>query len=277
LNKEQKAAVVEEMTDRLKGAEAIFAVDYRGISVPQAAELRTRLAEADAVFSVIKNRLAKRALAEAGTEDLEPLLTGPTALTLIHGDPVIAAKAISTFGREHQILEYKGGIMDGAPLDSEGFQAIARLPGLDVLHGQLVGVTASPLTGLAGGLGAMMSGVAIALGQIQEQGLVGGAEETAPQETDEEAEPPAETEADEQESTEAAATEQTGADPDAPGGEGETTETEQEDADPAAPGGEAEEAAGNDTEQEDATPDAPGGEAEEASGSNPDDDAEEDR
>jgi large subunit ribosomal protein L10 len=174
MKREQKTAVVEEIASRLGEAEAIFAIDYRGISVPQAAELRSRLAEAEAVFSVVKNRLAKRAAEQAGTQGLDDLLVGPTALALIKGDPVTAAKALSTFSREHQVLSYKGGIMDGAPLDADGFNAIARLPALDVLHGQLVGVTASPLTGLARGLGSMVSGLALALGQVREQGLVEG-------------------------------------------------------------------------------------------------------
>lgn len=189
MDREQKQAAVAELTDDLKGAEAIFAIDYRGISVTQAAALRGSLAEADAAFKVVKNRLAKLAVAEAGTEGVGELLVGPTALTLIRGDAVVAAKAISDFSKEHEVLAYKGGVMDGAPLDSDGFAAIARLPGLDVLHGQLVGLTASPLTGLATGLGALLSGLAVALGQIAEQGLVGG--DPAPDEQPAEAEQPA--------------------------------------------------------------------------------------
>ena len=185
MDREQKAAAIAELTDDLKGAEAIFAVDYRGISVTQASDLRRQLAEADAAFKVVKNRLAKRAVAEAGTEGIDELLVGPTALTLIRGDAVIAAKAISTFTREHEVLEYKGGFMDGEALDADGFQAIARLPGLDVLHGQLVGIAASPLTGLVRGLSSMVSGLAVALGQIAEQGLVGG--DAAPEEASAEA------------------------------------------------------------------------------------------
>ena len=185
MNKEEKAAAVEEIAEGLNGAEAIFAVDYRGISVPQAAELRQKLAEADAVFSVVKNRLAKRAAEQSGTEGLDDLFVGPTALTLIKGDPVTAAKAISDFSREHDILAYKGGIMDGAALDPDGFNAIARLPGLDVLHGQLVGMTASPLTGLVAGMSNLISGLGRQLAQIAEQGLVSGeapAEEPAAEE-----------------------------------------------------------------------------------------------
>jgi large subunit ribosomal protein L10 len=186
MDRDQKAAQVEEMTAKLGDAEAIFAVDYRGISVPQAAELRARLAEADATFRIVKNRLAKLAADSAGTEGLVELLEGPTALTFVKGDPVTAAKALATFGREHKLLEFKGGLMEGAALAPEQFQAIARLPGLDVLHGQLVGVAASPITGLARGLGAMLSGLAIGLGQIQEKGLVAGDAEPQPEEEAEE-------------------------------------------------------------------------------------------
>src|SRR5919204_3288798 len=118
MNKEEKTAVVDELAERLGDASAIFAVDYRGISVPEAAQLRARLAEADATFRVVKNRLAKRAAERAGAGDLEPLLEGPTALTLVDGDAVLAAKALATFSRANAVLAYKGGILDGRPLDA---------------------------------------------------------------------------------------------------------------------------------------------------------------
>lgn len=204
MNKEEKAAAVAELSDRLREAEAIFAIDYRGISVTGAAELRSRLGEADTMFKVVKNRLAKRAVADAGAEAIDELLVGPTALALVRGDAVIAAKAISSFARAHQVLEFKGGIMDGEPLDADRFAAIARLPALDVLHGQLVGIAASPITGLARGLGSMLSGLAVALGQIAEQGLVSGEDKAEESETAEPAaaeaaeEPQVEVEAEEQ-------------------------------------------------------------------------------
>ena len=181
MDREQKEQVVEEIKARLDEADAIFAIDYRGISVPQAAELRGKLREADASFNIVKNRLAKRAAEKAGREGLDELLDGPTALTYVSGDVVTAAKAISTFNREHDLLAFKGGFMDGEPVDEDRFKALSRLPALDVMHGQLVGMTAAPLTGLVRGLGSMISGLAVALGQIQEQGLVGG-DEPAPAE-----------------------------------------------------------------------------------------------
>jgi large subunit ribosomal protein L10 len=236
MNKEQKAAAVEEIAERLGEADAIFAVDYRGISVPEAAELRASLREADATFRVVKNRLAKRAAEMAGTTELQELFDGPIALTFVKGDAVVAAKAIFTFARQHNVLEYRGGLMDGEVLALEQFQAIARLPGLDVLHGQLVGVTASPLTGLTRGLASMLSGLAVAMGEIAEKGLVGGEEPAAQEE-----EPASET----------------GAEP----------ATDQADADPDAPRREVEEAAGSDSTESEETPEESDAEGEGSEGS----------
>jgi large subunit ribosomal protein L10 len=174
MNREQKSATIDEIAGQIEAAEAIFAVDYRGISVPQAAELRAKLREADTSFRVVKNRLTKLAAEKTGEERLAELLEGPTALAFVRGDTAQAAKAISTFSREHEVLTFKGGFMDGLTLDEEKFKAIARLPAREVLNGQLAGVIASPLTGLVRGLGSMIQGLALQLGQIAEKGLVSG-------------------------------------------------------------------------------------------------------
>src|SRR4051794_40438940 len=166
MNREQKAAAIAEIAENIKEADAVFAVDYRGISVPQAAELRAKLREADTRFRVVKNTLTERAADEAGTDALKPLLEGPTALTFVRGDAAMAAKAIATFNRETQLLAFKGGLLDGDVLDAEQILAISRLPAREVLYGQLVGMVAAPITGLARGLNALLSGVAIALNEV---------------------------------------------------------------------------------------------------------------
>jgi large subunit ribosomal protein L10 len=194
MNKEQKTAVVDEVAAQIEGAEAVLAVDYRGISVPQAAELRQKLNEAGARFRIVKNTLTMRAAEKAGAAELKELLEGPTAFAFVapeSGDVALAAKALSQFRREYEILEFKGGRMNGEPLTIEQLQALARLPARDVLSGQLVGVLASPVTGLVRGLNQLVAGLAMQLGQIAEQGLVGGeapAAEDTPQETEQEAE-----------------------------------------------------------------------------------------
>jgi len=169
MNRDEKAQAIEEIAAQIEGAEAIFAVDYKGISVPQAAELRGKLREAGASFRIVKNRLTKRAAEQAGEDRLADLLRGPTALTFVRGDTAQAAKAIETFGREHEVLAFKGGFMDDLSLDQEKFKSIARLPAREVLDGQLAGVVASPLTGLVRGLGSMVGGLAIQLQQLQTQ------------------------------------------------------------------------------------------------------------
>ncbi|HEY6637039.1 MAG TPA: 50S ribosomal protein L10 [Solirubrobacterales bacterium] len=174
MDREQKTAVVKELADELKDAQAIFAVDYRGISVPQAAQLRSGLLDADARFRIVKNRLTLRAADQAGTESLKEYLEGPTALTFVKGDAAMAAKTIYRLGSEWELLSYKGGLMDGEALDPDSFVAIARLPGRDQLNAQFAGIVASPLTGLARGLGSMIQGLALQLSQIAEQGLVTG-------------------------------------------------------------------------------------------------------
>ena len=174
MNREEKSATIQEIAAQIEASEAIFAVDYRGISVPQAAELRGKLREADASFRIVKNRLTKLAAEKAGEERLAELLQGPTALTFVRGDTAQAAKAITTFNKEHDVLTYKGGFMEATSLDEAAFKSIAKLPTRDVLNGQLAGVVASPLTGLVRGLGSMIQGLALQLGQIAEQGLVTG-------------------------------------------------------------------------------------------------------
>jgi large subunit ribosomal protein L10 len=185
MNREEKSAAIQEIAAQIEESEAIFAVDYRGISVPQAAELRSKLREADASFRIVKNRLTKIAADQVGEERLPELLQGPTALTFVRGDTAQAAKAITTFNKEHDVLTYKGGFMDATSLDETAFKSIAKLPSREVLNGQLAGVVASPLTGLVRGLGSMIQGLALQLGQIAEKGLVTGeapAAEEAPAE-----------------------------------------------------------------------------------------------
>lgn len=169
MNREQKGAVIAEIAADIQSAEAIFAVDYRGISVPQAAELRSKLREADATFKVVKNSLTERAADEVGRAELKELLVGPTALTFVRGDAAVAAKAISDYARATQLLPFKGGTLGAESLDASQIAAISRLPSREVLYGQLVGVVASPVSGLVRTLGALVGGLAVALGQVREK------------------------------------------------------------------------------------------------------------
>lgn len=206
MNREQKAAVIDEIAVQITESAAVFAIDYRGITVVQAAELRGKLREADASLRVVKNTLTERAADKAGVEALKELLEGPTALTFVRGDAATAAKAMADYARATNLLPFKGGIMDGQPLAAEQISAIAKLPSRDVLNAQFVNIVASPLTGLVTSLSNLISGLARQLSQVVEKKESGeipageapaaaapAAEPEAAPETDAPAEPVADT------------------------------------------------------------------------------------
>src|ERR1700694_736013 len=113
MNRDQKAVAIAEIAAQIDESNAIFAVDYRGISVAQAAELRSNLREADALFKVVKNSLTERAADQVGAEALKDYLSGPTALTFVRGDIAVAAKGLAAYPRATQLLPVKGGPLDG--------------------------------------------------------------------------------------------------------------------------------------------------------------------
>ena len=170
MNREQKTAAVAEIADQISESEAVFAVDYRGITVAQVAELRGKLRESESTFRVVKNTLTERAADNADAAVLKEHLVGPTALTFVRGDAAAAAKVIADFQKESggELLPFKGGLMNGASLDAAQITAISKLPSREVLMGQLVGMIASPITGLARGMNGMLSGLAVALGGVLE-------------------------------------------------------------------------------------------------------------
>ena len=166
MNRDQKAVAIAEIASNIDESEAIFAVDYRGITVAQVAELRAKLRESDATFKVVKNSLTERAADQVGAESLKDFLAGPTALTFVRGDIATAAKVVADYARTTQLLPFKGGLMEGAPLDVEQIRSLSRLPSREVLYGQLVGIVASPIGGLVRTLNALLGGLAVALGQV---------------------------------------------------------------------------------------------------------------
>jgi large subunit ribosomal protein L10 len=169
MNRDQKAVAIAEIAENIDQSEAIFAVDYRGITVAQVAELRAKLRDADATFKVVKNSLTERAADQVGAEALKDFLAGPTALTFVRGDAATAAKTLADYAKATQLLPFKGGIMEGAALDVDQIRSLSRLPSREVLYGQLVGLVASPISGLVRSLGGLIGGLAVALGQVQEK------------------------------------------------------------------------------------------------------------
>ncbi|MCC6829836.1 MAG: 50S ribosomal protein L10 [Thermoleophilia bacterium] len=169
MNRDQKAAAIAEIEQKLGSTDTVLAADFRGLTVQQISDLRGALREAEAELSVVKNTLARRAANSTGREALLPYLTGPSGLVWVNGDPAVAAKALSQFASKHQALELKGGMLEGRDLPVESLTRLASLPSREQLIAQLAGGVAAPLRGLAGGLNALIAGLARSLAAVHDQ------------------------------------------------------------------------------------------------------------
>jgi large subunit ribosomal protein L10 len=150
--KAEKERIVEELTERLKSTPTLFVADYRGLSVTEIDELRTKVLEHGARFTVVKNTLTKRAAEAAGADALLALLDGPTAIAFIEadGDLVAVAKALADSARTTRVLAIRGGILDGNPISEDDVKNLATLPPVDVLRGQVIGAITAPLMTVVG-------------------------------------------------------------------------------------------------------------------------------
>jgi large subunit ribosomal protein L10 len=150
VKKEDKERAVADLTERLKDTETLLVADYRGLTMPQIDELRTKLLEHGARFAVVKNTLTRRAAEAAGVDALLALLEGPTAIAFLesNGDPVAVAKALVDAARDTRVLALRGGMLEGRPVEPEEIESLAKLPPADVLRAQVLGAIAAPLTGI---------------------------------------------------------------------------------------------------------------------------------
>jgi len=186
--KEQKERVVEQLAQRLRDSETLMVADYRGLTMPEIDELRSRLLEAGARFTVVKNTLTRRAVEAAGKEDVLELIDGPTAIAFLEseGDPVAVAKVLSETARANDVLVIRGGVFEGAVVGDAEIKRLATLPPADVLRAQLVGAVAAPLTTVVGLFTAplrdLVGVIDARIRQLEEQG------ETVPEEPQAEAE-----------------------------------------------------------------------------------------
>jgi large subunit ribosomal protein L10 len=193
VKKEDKEKVVSELTERLKASETLLVADYRGLTMPQIDALRSRLIESGASFTVVKNRLTRRAAEAAGADALLTLLEGPSAIAFLEadGDMVAAAKALADSAKESRVLEIRGGVLQGRTMSAAEVEALATLPPLDMLRGQVLGAIIAPITALAGLVNAPLQNLVGLIDARIEQ--LGGAEAApAAEEPAKEEEPAAE-------------------------------------------------------------------------------------
>jgi large subunit ribosomal protein L10 len=182
MHKDVKERVVAELVERLRTTQTLIVTDYRGMTMKEIDDLRTRLLEHGARYQVVKNTLTRRAAEAAGADALLALLEGPSAIAFIQseGDPVAVAKALADAARTTRILAVRGGLLDGRPIGEEDVRNLATVPPREVLQSQLVGALQGPLAMVVGLFAAPLRDVVSILDQRIEQ--LGGADAAAPAE-----------------------------------------------------------------------------------------------
>jgi len=220
----EKERVVEQLAERLRSTETLMVADYRGLTMPEIDELRTRLLEAGARFTVVKNTLTKRAAEEAGTTEVLELIDGPTAIAFLEadGDPVAVAKVLNEVARANDVLVIRGGMLEGTVVGDAEIKRLATLPPAEVLRAQLAGAVFAPLTTVVGLFTAplrdLVGVIDARIRQLEEQG-----------ETEPEPEPEAEAEATQEEpQAEAPAEEATEEQSEEPSAEAEQASADEE-------------------------------------------------
>jgi large subunit ribosomal protein L10 len=197
VKKDEKERVVAELTERLRTTETLLVADYRGLTMPQIDDLRSKLIEHGARFTVVKNTLTRRAAQAVGSDTLLALLEGPTAIAFLEsdGDPVAVAKALVDAARETRVLEVRGGLLEGRPIEAAEIESLAKLPPLDALRSQVLAAVIGPVTGIVALFTAPLQDlyglIDARIEQLQEQGDTSGA---AAPEAEATAEPEAEIE-----------------------------------------------------------------------------------
>ena len=199
--RQDKERIVAELAERLRNSQNLLVADYRGLTMSEIDELRTKLLESGVRFSVVKNTLTRRAAEEAGINQLLELIEGPTAIAFIdaEGDPAAAAKILADTARAHDVLVIRGGLLEGDAVGDVEIQRLATLPPADVLRAQLAGAVVAPLTTVVGLFTAplrdLVGVIDARIEQLREQGDTAeqAAEPKAEAETPQEEEPSEET------------------------------------------------------------------------------------
>lgn len=171
MHRPQKEQAVTGLTDRLQRTVAAVVVEFRGLNVEQATQLRRRLGEQGVEFKVIKNTLLSRAAKEVGVEGLDELLKGPNAIAFSYSDPVVAARSIQEYVRTNRGTEVaiKGGLLEGKVIGMEVVRELADLPSREVLLARVAGGMKSPIAGLATVLSAPLRGLAYGMKALADQ------------------------------------------------------------------------------------------------------------
>ena len=173
MNRTEKEQHVENLRRELKGVRNAFLFGYRGLTVNQVSDLRTRIRKTSSTYRVLKNRLAARAMETTELEPLKEHLHGPLAMTFNPREPVALAKVLSEFAKENPALEFKAGLLEGRPITGADLKSLASLPSREVLVAQFLGLLTAPIASFQRVLLAPVRDFASVLDQIAKKKQVG--------------------------------------------------------------------------------------------------------
>jgi len=169
-----KIDLVNRVSEKLKGSQSVVLADFRGLTVAEMTTLRSNLRKSGVEFKVIKNRLGKRALEDAGCDNLDEFLTGNTAWAFGLQDAVEPAKILSKFAKEHDKLVIKGGLLESRRIDSGMIGQLASLPSREELLSKMAGVMKQPATKMASAMNASLTKVARAFQALADKKAAAG-------------------------------------------------------------------------------------------------------
>ena len=169
MNREEKASVVSQLSDKIGKAKIAIVTDYRGMTVADFEELRRELKKSNAEIQVAKNTLLRRAVQDTSFELIQDSLKGTTALTVSYDDPVAPAKILTKFAKDHDELQIKIGCLEGKALDQAGIEALSKLPSKEILLGQLASALNAVPTNFVRVLNALPQKLVYALQAVKDQ------------------------------------------------------------------------------------------------------------
>lgn len=145
----QKQIIIDEIKDKFERAESAVVIDYMGITVAEADEMRKKLREAEVDYTVYKNTLVKRAIEGTKYEALGEILEGPSGFAFSYDDATAPARVLNDARKAYKKMEFKGGIIEGEYYDKENIEKIARFPSRDTLISKFMGSIQSPIANFA--------------------------------------------------------------------------------------------------------------------------------
>jgi large subunit ribosomal protein L10 len=165
----QKQEQIDALRGMLAPANGLFVMDFTGLSVGEVTELRRKVKEAKGSYRVVRNTLAKLAVAETNHQALRQLLTGPAAVAYTDQDAVLLAKTLADFAKTHEKLRFRGGLVEGQLLDAQQAKQVAALPSRPELVAKLLFILQTPMRRLVTVLDAPVRGLAVSLKGIAQE------------------------------------------------------------------------------------------------------------